>query len=524
MSRYRQGERVEVAERRAVVVRTILDEEPLEAAEVQLDDGEHAVVWAGHGPWVEALEVLEAGDGANLPRVMARGEYDGETRALLSAPPPRACAFDDYRWRSLNPQAALAALESLVGALHAAHRAGLSLHGVRRSDLYLDAESERCFVVAAPRLRRVDELSAEVIWRDARLIGELVYENFMGEDYPGGHQMAALLQERSAMAEVGFLQPGLTQLVAACVSPYGELALQSINDLQPSIEQLRLELDSPLSFRTGATSTVGNYIFRRNNQDSCGHIIMRSIAGSAKTTVGFFCVADGIGGIEDGERASKLAVESACLAFGRAWSHYGAEALAERPTAFARAIGQVTSQRLALEGEFDAGQNRGGTTFTGLVLAGGRAGLCHVGDSRAMLVRGTQSVALSTDHTLARIMANLGEAPSSTAQDEANHRTISRFLGTGTELEIERIDGLSRAAVDALALEPAAEERGFDIERGDIFVLTSDGVHDEIPAERFAQLVQLHRHDPQALSNALVQHALSQVGRDNATALVVLVE
>ncbi len=450
-------------------------------------------------------------------------EVPADISKLLEAPPASARLFDDEAWRRLDGKLAVDALSGLVAAIARVHDAGKVLHGVRRSDLKLDESTGRLYLAAAPRLRPVERLEPEAVWRDARLVGELAYENFMDEDYPGGHQMAAFLQERSAMAELGLLQPGLTQLVAVCVSPYGELALLDMKDLERALEQLRLELARPLAFRVGSSSTVGNYIFRRNNQDSCGHLVMQSITGSAKRNVGYFCVADGIGGIQDGERASKLAVESSCVAFGRALSHYGASALSQKPAAFARAIAKVTSQRLALEGEFDAAQNRGGTTFTGLVIAGDRAGIGHVGDSRALLVRRGNLIRLTRDHTLANILDSLGEKADTDAQAEMSQRTISRFLSTGIELESERIDGFGP---DAAALEPNGDINtvGIEVEPGDLFVLTSDGVHDEIPRARLRQLVTLHPSDPQTLANALVQHALSQVGRDNATALVVLVE
>ncbi|MFW6057449.1 MAG: PP2C family protein-serine/threonine phosphatase [Persicimonas sp.] len=450
-------------------------------------------------------------------------ELSQEHRALVDAPCAAARPFDDTTWRRLGPKLAVRALQRLVDKIYAIHEAGFELGGVRRTDLALDAQRGRLYLTEIPRIEAAARLEPESIWRDGRLIGELAYENFMDEDYPGGHQMAALLQERSAMAETGLLQPGLTQVVAACVSPYGELALRKMADLRHALDQLALELSTPRTFDVGASSTVGNYIFRRNNQDSCGHLVMSSIAGSAKKSVGFFCVADGIGGIDDGERASKLAVETACLTFGRAWSHYGADRLEQSPGAFARAIAKVTSQRLALEGEFDASQNRGGTTFTGLVIAGGRAGVGHVGDSRAVLVRGDRLIQLTRDHTLASILERLGEPVGDDAQAETNHRTISRFLSTGIELEADRIDGLSEAAAQLLAADAEPDTRGIRVESGDLFVLTSDGVHDEISAEHLQRMAALHRGNPQALSNALVQHSLSRVGRDNATAQVVLV-
>lgn len=449
---------------------------------------------------------------------------------LLETPPPSAKPFKDENWARVGREAAVHGLEHLVHTIARYHRRGMELRGVHRQDLALDAASGVLYLTEAPRLRPVDDfdlrgLSAESIWRDARLIGELAYENFMGEAYPGGHQMAALLQERAAMADMGLLHPGLPQLVAACVSPYGDLAMLDIAELKDALEQLRREVVRPIQYRVGARSTVGNYVFRRNNQDCCAYLVMESVIGSTPQSVGFFCVADGIGGIRDGERASALAARSACRAFGRALAHYGGEEIARHPGDFARAIVHITSQRLALQGEFEPDKNRGGTTFTCLILAGTRAGVGHVGDSRAVLVRDGKILQLTRDHTLSSIFEALGERAATAEEAGKNGRTISRFLSTAMELEPARVDGVSDAFIRALGGEDkAVNHHGFTVRPADLFLLTSDGVHDEVSPERLRQLVAMHARAPQKLADALVEQALRQVGRDNSTAMAIRVE
>lgn len=452
---------------------------------------------------------------------------------LLDTPPPSAQPFTDELWACVEREKAIHGLQNLVRAIKRYHRRGLELRGVNRQDLALDAASGTLYLVAAPRCRAVEDrsmsgLAAESIWRDGRLVGELAYENFMGETYPGGHQMAALLQDRATMAEIGLLHPGLPQLVATCVSPYGELAMLDINDLSDALEQLRREVLRKFTYRVGARSTVGNYVFRRNNQDSCAYVLMESSLGSMTQSVGFFCVADGIGGIHDGERASALAAQSACRAFGRAMAHYGGEEIARRPGDFARAIVHITSQRLALEGEFAPEKNRGGTTFTCLILAGNRAGVGHAGDSRAVLIRDGALLAITRDHTLASIFKELGEPPTNPEQADTNSRTISRFLSTSMELEPSRVDGISPAFATSLSDAPVdltqMNHIGFEVRPNDLFLLTSDGVHDELSAECLGQLVAMHATAPQKLVDALINQALRQVGRDNATAMAIRVE
>lgn len=454
---------------------------------------------------------------------------------ILGAPPTQARAFHDEDWWRVAPLAAIDGLLHLAQALARLHDAGLELNGLNREDLKLDPESGEIYLAQTPR---VGEISAardpgtpnKSVWRDARLVGELAYEYFMREQYPGGHQLAELLQEREAMAELGLLQPGLTQLVAACVSPYGDLALQEMSDLARALEHFRREVDRPLSIRVGSASTLGNYIFRRNNQDSCAYLTMRTSTGSQHQFVSFFCVADGIGGISDGERASQLAVQAGCRAFGRALNHYGGEYLAKYPGDFARAIVQITSERLALQGEFDPDNNRGGTTFTCMVLAADRVGVGHAGDSRALLVRDGRLLSLTREHTLATILKDLGQSSTDPSRAESNQRTISRFLSTAIELDPSRIDGFSPEFSNFITeLDPSTSAElidhiGFRARPGDLFLLSSDGVHDVVEPTRLRQLIALHDRAPQALADAIINQVLEQVGRDNATVVAILAE
>ena len=492
---------------------------------VEDDEGRRYLLWTGPKDWMDRIDSLLKMDPSPSPlRPVARG-CEGDTPVLLLEYPGAPLEpFDIWKWRNLDGRACVVALGQLAQTIHAVHQAGWSLGGIERSELLFDPRNERLILAGLPRLGPLDG-ECETIWRDIRIFAALSYENFLEHEYPGGHQLVSLLQDRTAMAETGIIAPGLSQLLAGCVTPYGDLAYGSVEDLLDGLKNLRRELTRPLTYQVGSRSTQGNHIFRQNNQDSCGHVVVDTTCGSQKMRFGFFCVADGIGGIDDGERASALAVKTACSAFLRAWNYFEPQKLRRNPVAFARAIAQVTSQRLSLEGNFAPQKNRGGTTFTGLLLAGDRAGLCHVGDSRALLIRNARPVPLTRDHTLASILEQLGELPANEEDDAANHRTIARFLSTGAELDWSRIDAICASAAEKLQL--SRDQRwvqGFSIQRGDLFLLTSDGAHGEVDQAGLMRILPLHRDDPQALCDALIHQALRQIGRDNATALAVSVQ
>ncbi len=495
-------------------------------AEAVLYEGEpnRMMAWSGDKQWWERVESLyEQADLAGveaIPRLV--GEVDEpERRLLMKCPGQNEELFDVWKWRHLGRAETVRALRKLAGAVQAVHASGWCFGGLNRSDLLLDVQSKRLVVGAVFGLRRLDD-DPETLWRDIRVFAELAWENFLEHEYPGGHRLVELLQDREAMAETGITQPGLSQLLAGCVTPFGDLAYEGVEHLIAGLDNLAEEIRTPLQFRVGSRSTQGTHIFRQNNQDSCGHVVVDTVCGSRRVRAGFFCVADGIGGIEDGEHASALAVNTACAAFWRAWRHYDVRQLEAYPAAFARAVAAVTSQRLVLHGDFAEQNNRGGTTFTGLLVAGRRAGICHVGDSRALLVRGSRSIPLTRDHTLAAILDDLNETPGS--EDDASHSTISRFLSTGTQLEYHRIDGISETGAEALGLSNTARHTGgFELQSRDLLVLTSDGAHTEMTPARLRRFVALHRDSPRRLCDAIVNEATENIGRDNATALAVYV-
>lgn len=476
--------------------------------------------WVGSIDWaIDVIDCVEDLQHPCLPRFLSSAETTRETIIQFEAPGPEFRPFLDSVWLDEDHEHGVRALLELTHAIGELHQRHSWVQGLRRENLFYDPAQHKVRVVAMPRFHKARKPALEAPWRDMRLIGELIFELFCRKSYPGGHEMAALLQEKDGLKGTSAIFPGLPQVLAGCVSPYGDLAYVETSDLLEGLRQLQVELSRPISLVVGATSSVGNYIFRKNNQDSCGYLVLHSAGGSHKSTAGFFCVADGIGGIQDGERASRLAVETACAAFARAWAHYGVEYIEKNPDDLAKKIVKVVGQRLTVEGEFDPQNNRGGTTFSSLVVAGRRLGIGHVGDSRVMLVRNGELYPLTEDHTLASILTRLGElTPEQAQKSDVSQRTISRFLSTSNEVENDRIDGLNPQFIEGLG-------GSFEVvlKRGDVFILTSDGAHGEVTDAEFLEYAMALFEDPQKLCDVVVGLALERMGRDNATAIAVTV-
>jgi len=128
----------------------------------------------------------------------------------------------------------------------------------------------------------------------------------------------------------------------------------------------------------------------------------------------------------------------------------------------------------------------GMTTLTALVLKGHGYTLAHVGDTRAWLVRAGECMQLTQDHTMGGQEFNNG---------------LTRALGVEDAVRVDYTEG--------------------DIQIGDVFVLTSDGVHGTLRRRQILQLVQ--EGDASTAAQALVDRALAAGSSDNASAVVIRV-
>ena len=230
-----------------------------------------------------------------------------------------------------------------------------------------------------------------------------------------------------------------------------------------------------------------------------------------------FIVADGMGGHAAGEVASAIACKRVHeswieIAMERHRAAYAAHGDADARRALFQAVreGVMNAHFHIVEQATRDEMKRGmGTTFTGLLVAGGDAVFAHAGDSRAYLLRDGIAIQLSEDHTvLARLRAAGVEEtdPGEPAQSgSARHRwrgVLTNALGIGD---------VTRVATFAVPMYS-----------GDRFVLCSDGITEYIGETELAEIV-FKSASPALAANRLVDRAVHLGGGDNATAVVVKV-
>ncbi|HUH04076.1 MAG TPA: protein phosphatase 2C domain-containing protein [Kofleriaceae bacterium] len=224
-----------------------------------------------------------------------------------------------------------------------------------------------------------------------------------------------------------------------------------------------------------------------------------------------FIVADGMGGHAAGEVASTTAVKSS----HRAWispttrrrvEEFAAKGDAESRRALVHVVreGVMQAHLSILEAAQSDRDKKGmGTTFTGLVVAGGDAVFAHAGDSRAYLIRDGIAMQLSEDHTLLARLQAAGVDAAAQGSDPARWKgVLTNALGMG---------GDTRVATFFLSLYS-----------GDRILLCSDGVHDYFEEAEVGEVVTAAA-SPALAARKLVELALDRGGEDNATAVVIKV-
>lgn len=235
-----------------------------------------------------------------------------------------------------------------------------------------------------------------------------------------------------------------------------------------------------LKFRYAAGSDVGQV--RASNEDS-------GFAGPY-----LLLVADGVGGAAAGEIAS-------------ASTAYVASAISmvnpdPNPLEVLRETVEVAHQHLRTGVDHDPARAGMSTTLTAVLSDGEQFALCHIGDSRAYLLRDQQLIQITRDQTLVQAMIDAGQLTDSEAKVHPYRSVV-----------LQALDAQHRPEPDLVPL---------DLQVGDRLLLCSDGLSDLVSKQQLARC--LADDDLDAAVDSLIDQALAAGGRDNITCVVGEVE
>ena len=206
-------------------------------------------------------------------------------------------------------------------------------------------------------------------------------------------------------------------------------------------------------------------------------------------------IADGMGGYEGGQEASRLAVETVRQVYDR---QFGSDPQTTLIAAFAAAHENI--QRYAVEHPELQGM---GTTCTAASIVGSQLYFAHVGDSRLYLVRGETVSRLTRDHSYVGRLVESGIVRSEDAESHPQRHILTAALGSGREVDPDF---------------PAAPHI---LQESDSLLLCTDGLWSLVTEQEISSVIRAN--SPTDSCAVLVKMALDRGGPDNATILVLRV-
>lgn len=230
---------------------------------------------------------------------------------------------------------------------------------------------------------------------------------------------------------------------------------------------------------------------RNRNEDS---FLELNLKNSGNDTL-LLVVADGMGGHNAGEVASKTVVSSIENYFKSEKSYSEnniINSLKESIEIANKEVLKASSENESLKGM--------GSTCTALFLKNNQTFIAHVGDSRAFLIREKSIKQLTKDHTVAEQMFENGMITEEELKTSPQRNMLTKAIGVSSDIEVETYGP-------------------FNINSGDCFLLCSDGLTEHVDEDEICSIT--NTYGPEEACNLLVKIANKRGGSDNITAQIV---
>ena len=237
---------------------------------------------------------------------------------------------------------------------------------------------------------------------------------------------------------------------------------------------------------------------RDHNEDAIG----------AQPDIGLWVLADGMGGYNAGEVASGIAVKTildlvtaACRTEKRADIEAGTGYMRQTIVlrdAILRAnkvINQTAQSQPQCEGM--------GTTLVASLFYDNRVSIAHVGDSRMYRMRGNRFEQITMDHSLLQELVDRGFYSQEEAQRSTNRNYVTRALGVEANVDVE--------------------VQEIDVQKGDYFLMCSDGLPDMVEDEDIHLTISTFSNDVRTVGEQLIKLTNDNGGRDNVSVILVRV-
>ena len=201
-----------------------------------------------------------------------------------------------------------------------------------------------------------------------------------------------------------------------------------------------------------------------------------------------YAVADGMGGAQAGEVASRIAAE--------AFDQRTDEGTPEQQLA---RVATEANRRIFELAQEDSSRSGMGTTLTGLLVDGDEVAIVHVGDSRAYVFRDGDLRRLTRDHSLVEELRRQGRLTPEEAEEHPQRSIITRALGPEQDVQLDVHTHRAHS--------------------GDVYLICSDGLTSMVREDRVREILATSE-SLRAAVDALVAEANQMGGRDNITVVL----
>ncbi len=206
-------------------------------------------------------------------------------------------------------------------------------------------------------------------------------------------------------------------------------------------------------------------------------------------------VADGMGGAEGGQHASRIAVEAVCEFYPRSPDADPQQSLLASFREANSRVQQEAHAKPMLRGM--------GTTLTACALRGNKLYFAHIGDSRLFLIRDGEARQLSRDHSLVARLIESGTIRPEDAETHPQKHVLTAAVGVAEDLQPD------------MPVEPV------ELKSADLLILCTDGLWGQMSSAEMAEIAS--KSAPKDACKSLVQLAKDRGGPDNITVQVLRV-
>lgn len=285
--------------------------------------------------------------------------------------------------------------------------------------------------------------------------------------------------------------PGIYQILSLCLSPTIEdrinldRLLKALTNIKQTFNNCKVQWD------VASHSTIGLSLQRLHNEDSYG---IQQYSSSYKDGI-VAVLADGMGGLAQGELASQLAIKTVIE------TPIDCDINSEYKCNEWLLSVVKKANEYVIENVY-----KGGTTLSIAWVDSRSLRIAHVGDSRIYLIRKKMICQLSEDHSLVAMLLADGDITYEESYKHPQRNILTKCIGSKETLNSSYVQTLRSFNSDLSIL----------LEQDDIIILCSDGIWDLVPQTELAEIFTENRSLKIAVNNT-INLVLTRGARDNAT-------